>query len=186
MSKEPMNPPWERIHCWPWVHLMYHDQSDQILIWIIPRESTCNSRQRVLLWFVLLQQDFLKLVVMKDWKTNTWWQCQMILCTQTVAVVGREKTHLWCCVILSTPTCLGRGSFLVKQLLQFGTGVLIRSVLYHSVKYFIWSQIYIFALYYLMIFPKIPYYSLILLLLYWCWKDLPGHTPPPPPRFFQV
>lgn len=104
--------------------------------------------QRVLLWFFLLQQDFLKLVVMKDWKTNTWWQCQMILCTRTVAVAGPEKTHLWCCVILSTPTCLGQGSFLVKQLLQFGIGVLIRSVLYHSVKYFTWTQIYTFALYY--------------------------------------
>lgn len=141
---------------------------------------------------------------MKDWKTNTWWQCQMILCTRTVAVVGPEKTHLWCCVILSTPTCLGQGSFLVKQLLQFGTGVLIRSVLYHSVKYFIWTQIYIFALYYLMIFPKIPYYSFTILLLYWCWKDLAGVTfvgknqgfntmvsfqktflPPPPPEVFS-
>ena len=133
---------------------------------------------------------------MKDWKTNTWWQCQMILCTQTVAVVGPEKTHLWCYVILSTRTCLGQGSFLVKQLLQFGIGVLIRSVLYHSVKYFIWTQIYIFALYYLMIFPKIPYYSFTILLLYWCWKDLAGvtfvgknqgfNTPPPPRGFFQV
>ena len=121
---------------------------------------------------------------MKDWKTNTWWQCQMILCTQTVAVVGREKTHLWCCVILSTPTCLGQGSFLVKQLLQFGTGVLIRSVLYHSVKYFIWSQIYIFALYYLMIFPKILYYSFTITLLVLKGFARP-YSPPPPPEVFS-
>lgn len=139
---------------------------------------------------------------MKDWKTNTWWQCQMILCTQTVVVVSLEKTHLWCCVILSTLTCLGQGSFLVRQLLQFGTGVLIRSVLYHSVKYFIWYQIYIFALYYLMIFPL--YHIIHLQWLYWCWKDLAGVTfvgknqgfntmvsfhqkkSIPPPRFFQV
>ena len=53
-----MNLPWERIHCWPWVHLMYHDQSDKIIIWIIPREWTRNSRQRVLLWFFFAVTGF--------------------------------------------------------------------------------------------------------------------------------
>lgn len=62
----------------------------------------------------------------------------MILCTQTAAVAGQGKMLLSCCEILSTPTCLGRDSFLDRQLLQFGIGVQTRfvmSVLYKSRSY---------------------------------------------------
>ena len=53
----------------------------------------------------------------------------MILCTQTAAVAGQGMMLLSCCEILSTPTCLGRDSFLDRQLLQFGIGVQTRFVL---------------------------------------------------------
>ena len=62
----------------------------------------------------------------------------MILCTQTAAVAGQGMMLLSCCEILSTPTCLGRDSFLDRQLLQFGIGVQTRfviSVLYKSRSY---------------------------------------------------
>ena len=62
----------------------------------------------------------------------------MILCTQTAAVAGQGKMLLSCCEILSTLTCLGRGSYLDRQLLQFGIGVQTRfvtSLLYKSRSY---------------------------------------------------
>ena len=164
---------------------MDHDQSDKILMWMIPREWTHNSRQRVLLSLIFFFSvtGFSEVGGYEGLKDKY----MMAVSNDTLysnSSCGRPREDSF--VMLRDPinSDMPWAGFIFGQT--------IASIWYWCAdqvslvpfsQFFTWTHIYIFALYYLMIFPKIPYYSFTITLL--VLKGFARPYPPPPPEVFS-